>query len=129
MALFLCGLDLSLVAFIGIVVLVGICSKSSIMVIDAALRGEREGGMTASEAILAACLSRFRPILAITATVALGALPLALGMGAGSEVQRPLGIAVAGGVLVAQLATMYMTPVIYVRLAELCRRRPAHLKT
>src|SRR6266542_4085845 len=94
-----------------------------------ALRGEREGGLTASEAILAACLSRFRPILAITATVTLGALPLALGMGAGSEVQRPLGIAVAGGVLVAQLATMYMTPVIYVRLAELCRRRPAHLKT
>jgi multidrug efflux pump subunit AcrB len=118
-----------LVAFIGIVVLVGICSKSSIMIIDAALRGEREGGMSASEAILAACLSRFRPILAITATVALGALPLALGMGAGSEVQRPLGIAVVGGVLVAQLATMYMTPVIYVRLAELCRRRPAHLKT
>jgi multidrug efflux pump subunit AcrB len=129
LALFLSGLDLSLVAFIGIVVLVGTCSKSSIMIIDAALRGEREGGLTASEAILAACLSRFRPILAITATVTLGALPLALGMGAGSEVQRPLGIAVAGGVLVAQLATMYMTPVIYVQLARLRRRRPARLKT
>jgi multidrug efflux pump subunit AcrB len=127
LALFVCGLELSLMAFGGIVLLVGICSKASIMMVDAALQGERECGMPAQEAILAACLSRFRPILAITATAALGTVPLIFAIGPGSELQRPLGISVAGGALGAQLATIYMTPVIYIQLARLRRGRAAKL--
>jgi multidrug efflux pump len=128
LALLACGLDLSLVAFIGVALLAGVCSKGSIMLIDGALRGEREHGLPAVEAVVAACMVQFRPILTITATAMLGALPLAFGTGVGSELQRPLGIVVAGGVLVAQSATLYMTPVIYVQLGRLRRGRPAHLK-
>jgi len=127
LALLACSLELSLVAFVGIVVLVGISSKSAIIMVDAALRSERQDRLFPSEAIVAGCLAGFRPMLAMTVTAALAALPLAFGSGNGAELRRPLGIAVAGGILVAQLATLYMTPVIYVQLARLRRGRPAHL--
>src|SRR5712691_9235566 len=125
LALLACGLDLSLLAFVGLVLLAGLCSKGSIMLIDGALRGEREHGLPAVEAVFAACMVQFRPILAITATAMLGALPLAFGTGVGSELRRPLGVVIAGGVLVAQLATLYMTPVMYLQLARWRRTHPA----
>ena len=122
LALLTCSLDFSLLAFVGVILLIGVCLKSAIMIVDVALREERENGLPAFEAVLAACLRCFRSILASTAMAVLCALPLVFASGAGSELQRPLGIAVAGGVLVAQLAVLYVTPVIYVQLARARRR-------
>ena len=114
--------DLSVVAIIGIVLLIGIVKKNGIMMVDFALEAERKGGKTAASAIYEACLLRFRPILMTTMAALLGGLPLALGTGFGSELRRPLGIAMVGGLLLSQVLTLYTTPVIYIFFDNLARR-------
>lgn len=113
LALLLTGQDLSVIAIIGIVLLIGIVKKNAIMMIDFALAAERERGLPAREAIYEACLLRFRPILMTTMAAILGALPLMLSFGIGAELRRPLGIAMVGGLIVSQVLTLFTTPVIY----------------
>jgi len=113
--------DLSIIALIGIVLLMGIVKKNAIMMIDFALEAERAGGLTPSEAIVQACLLRFRPIMMTTLAALFGALPLALETGTGSELRFPLGITIIGGLLLSQLLTLYTTPVIYLALDRLHR--------
>ncbi|MDQ7977855.1 MdtB/MuxB family multidrug efflux RND transporter permease subunit [Paraburkholderia sp. SARCC-3016] len=122
LALWLTGHDLDIIGIIGIVLLIGIVKKNAIMMIDFALEAEREHGKPPREAIYQACLLRFRPILMTTMAALLGALPLILGSGAGSELRRPLGIAIAGGLIVSQLLTLFTTPVIYLGFDSLARR-------
>jgi multidrug efflux pump len=122
LALLMTGHDLDIIGIIGIVLLIGIVKKNAIMMIDFALEAEREHGKPPREAIYQACLLRFRPILMTTMAALLGALPLILGSGAGSELRRPLGIAIAGGLVVSQLLTLFTTPVIYLGFDSLARR-------
>ena len=122
LALILFHQDLSVVAIIGIVLLIGIVKKNGIMMVDFALEAERHHGKNATDAIYDACLLRFRPIMMTTMAALLGGLPLALGTGFGSELRRPLGIAMVGGLLLSQALTLYTTPVIYIFFDNLGHR-------
>ena len=122
-ALQVANVELSLIAFIGIILLIGIVKKNGILLVDFALEAERRRGIAPRAAIRAACLERFRPILMTTLASLLGALPLLLATGAGSELRRPLGITIAGGLIVSQILTLYTTPVIYLALDKLHNRR------
>jgi len=122
LALLLFHVDLSVIALIGIILLIGIVKKNAIMMIDFALEAEREQGLSPHEAIYQACLLRFRPIMMTTMAALLGGLPLALGTGTGSELRRPLGITIVGGLLVSQVLTLFTTPVVYLFFDRLGRR-------
>ena len=119
LALWICGIDLSVIALIGIILLIGIVKKNAILMIDFALDAERTQGKSSEDAIYQACVLRFRPIMMTTMAALLGGLPLALGTGYGSELRRPLGVAIVGGLIVSQMLTLFTTPVIYLYLDSL----------
>ncbi|QYG03616.1 MULTISPECIES: efflux RND transporter permease subunit [Massilia] len=124
LALLLFKMEFSIIALIGVFLLIGIVKKNAILIIDFALEAERARGLSATEAVREACMLRFRPILMTTLAAALGALPLAIGFGEGSELRRPLGIAIIGGLVASQLLTLLTTPVVYVLLDKLRTRKP-----
>jgi multidrug efflux pump len=124
LALLMFKMEFSIIALIGVFLLIGIVKKNAILIIDFALEAERSRGLSATEAVREACLLRFRPILMTTLAAALGALPLAIGFGEGSELRRPLGIAIIGGLLASQLLTLLTTPVVYVLLDKMRRPSP-----
>ena len=125
LALMICHTEFSIIALIGIILLIGIVKKNAIMMIDFALEAERGQHLSSRDAIYQACLLRFRPIMMTTLAALLGGLPLALGHGTGSELRRPLGISIVGGLLISQVLTLYTTPVIYLYMDRLggCARR------
>ena len=122
LALLIFHVNLSVIALIGIILLIGIVKKNAIMMIDFALEAEREHGMEPEEAIYQACLLRFRPIMMTTMAALLGGLPLALGTGTGSELRRPLGITIVGGLIVSQILTLFTTPVVYLFFDRIGRK-------
>jgi len=126
LAIFICHEDFNVVALIGIILLIGIVKKNAIMMIDFALEAERQDGKPALEAIYQACLLRFRPIMMTTMAALFGGLPLALGTGVGSELRRPLGITIVGGLIVSQVLTLYTTPVVYLFFDRLAKRFKRH---
>jgi multidrug efflux pump len=123
-ALFLFHTEFSLIALIGVILLIGIVKKNAIMMIDFALEAERSRGLSARDAIYDAAMIRFRPIMMTTFAALLGAIPLAIGWGEGSEMRRPLGITIIGGLLVSQILTLLTTPVVYMYLDRFRRRKP-----
>jgi multidrug efflux pump len=125
LALLLFKMEFSIIALIGVFLLIGIVKKNAILIIDFALEAERSRGLSPLDAVREACLLRFRPILMTTMAAALGALPLAIGFGEGSELRRPLGVAIIGGLIASQLLTLLTTPVVYLLLDKLRRRSPA----
>jgi len=116
-----CRTEFTIIALIGIVLLIGIVKKNAIMMIDFALEAEREQGLSPKEAIHKACLLRFRPIMMTTMAALLGGLPLAIETGTGAELRRPLGITIVGGLLISQILTLYTTPVVYLYMERLQR--------
>ena len=128
LALIITDTDFSIIALIGVILLIGIVKKNAIMMIDFALEAERSQGMSPADAIFHACVLRFRPILMTTMAALLGALPLALGRGDGAELRTPLGISIVGGLLVSQILTLYTTPVVYLALDRLRLRRAGRTK-
>ena len=124
LALMLLRMEFSLIALIGLFLLIGIVKKNAILIIDFALEAERSRGLSAIDAVREACLLRFRPILMTSLAAALGALPLALGLGEGAELRKPLGVAIIGGLIASQMLTLLTTPVVYVYLDRLRKRRP-----
>jgi multidrug efflux pump subunit AcrB len=119
LALLLTHTELSVIALIGIILLIGIVKKNAIMMIDFALEAERTQNCSSREAVFQACLLRFRPIMMTTMAAMLGGLPLALGTGMGSELRRPLGITIVGGLIFSQAVTLFTTPVIYLYMDRL----------
>jgi multidrug efflux pump subunit AcrB len=123
LALMLCHVEFSIIALIGIILLIGIVKKNAIMMIDFAIEAERDEGLSPKDAIYKASMLRFRPIMMTTLAALLGALPLALGNGLGAELRRPLGISIVGGLLFSQVLTLFTTPVIYLALDRFSRHR------
>ncbi len=128
LALLICQVELSIVSIIGIILLIGIVKKNAIMMVDFALETEREHRLTPAEAIYEACIVRFRPIMMTTLAAMFGAIPLAIGQGDGSEIRKPLGVAIIGGLIVSQMLTLYTTPIIYLYLDRLRRRTEAKIE-
>jgi multidrug efflux pump len=123
LALLIFKMEFSIIALIGVFLLIGIVKKNAILIIDFALDAERSRGLSPEAAVREACLLRFRPILMTTLAAGLGALPLAIGFGEGSELRQPLGVAIIGGLIASQLLTLLTTPVVYIYLDRLRRKR------